>query len=175
MIVFALNEEQLAFRDAFRRLVDAKIIPRAREIDEAGEVPRAEVRAVVGAGREIVLKHSATIEKASAFKDALESMGMQVRLQQLAPPGPELALELVPMEGEKPRDETMAPGSSHLGHASGVGSAKPQWWQLSCLRKRCSTSQAEHCGHSMRWLACIDSAECALGSNDRPWWPPPSS
>jgi butyryl-CoA dehydrogenase len=46
MIDFALTEEQHAIRDAFRRLVDEKIMPRAGEIDEAGEFPRAEFRAV---------------------------------------------------------------------------------------------------------------------------------
>jgi butyryl-CoA dehydrogenase len=46
MIDFALTEEQRAIRDAFRRLVDEKIMPRAGEIDAAGEFPRAEFRAV---------------------------------------------------------------------------------------------------------------------------------
>ena len=46
MIDFAITEEQSAIRDAFRRLVEERILPRAREIDEAGEFPRAEFRAV---------------------------------------------------------------------------------------------------------------------------------
>jgi len=46
VIDFAITEEQSAIRDAFRRLVEERILPRAREIDEAGEFPRAEFRAV---------------------------------------------------------------------------------------------------------------------------------
>ena len=42
-------------------------------------------------------------------------------------------------------------GSPHFGHVSGSGSEKPQWWQFEPLRKRCSTSQAVHFGHSKRW------------------------
>ena len=30
----------------------------------------------------------------------------------------------------------------------GIGSEKPQWWQLRRPRKRCSTSHAVHCGQS---------------------------
>ena len=37
---FALSEEQLAVRDAFRRVVREKIAPNARAIDERGEFPR---------------------------------------------------------------------------------------------------------------------------------------
>jgi len=43
---FALSEEQRAVRDAFRRLVDEKIVPRAAEIDAAGVFPREAFRAV---------------------------------------------------------------------------------------------------------------------------------
>jgi butyryl-CoA dehydrogenase len=43
---FSLTEEQKAVREAFRRLVDEKIVPRAGEIDAAGEFPRAEFDAV---------------------------------------------------------------------------------------------------------------------------------
>jgi butyryl-CoA dehydrogenase len=43
---FSLSEEQTAVREAFRRLVDEKIAPRAGEIDAAGEFPRAEFEAV---------------------------------------------------------------------------------------------------------------------------------
>ncbi len=43
---FSLSEEQNAVREAFRRLVDDKIAPRAGEIDAAGEFPRAEFEAV---------------------------------------------------------------------------------------------------------------------------------
>jgi butyryl-CoA dehydrogenase len=43
---FALTEDQRAIRDAFRRLVDEKIVPRAREIDAAAEFPREAFRAV---------------------------------------------------------------------------------------------------------------------------------
>jgi butyryl-CoA dehydrogenase len=46
VIDFAITEEQNAIRDAFRRLVDERVLPRAREIDEAGEFPRAEFRAI---------------------------------------------------------------------------------------------------------------------------------
>ena len=42
---FGLTAEQQAIRDAFRRLVDERIAPRAREIDAAAEFPRAEFRA----------------------------------------------------------------------------------------------------------------------------------
>ena len=45
---------------------------------------------------------------------------------------------------------TSASTAPHLGQPSGWGSEKPQWWQASRPRKRCSTSQAVHCGHSMR-------------------------
>jgi len=37
---FALTEEQQAVRDAFRRVVAERIVPRAREIDRAAEFPR---------------------------------------------------------------------------------------------------------------------------------------
>ncbi len=43
---FELSEEERAARDAFRRLVDEKIVPRAREIDAAAEFPREAFRAV---------------------------------------------------------------------------------------------------------------------------------
>jgi butyryl-CoA dehydrogenase len=43
---FSLTEEQHAVREAFRRMVDEKIIPRAGEIDAAGEFPRAAFEAV---------------------------------------------------------------------------------------------------------------------------------
>jgi butyryl-CoA dehydrogenase len=43
---FALTDDQRAIRDTFRRLVDEKIVPRAAEIDAAGEFPREEFRAV---------------------------------------------------------------------------------------------------------------------------------
>ncbi len=42
---FGLTAEQQAIRDAFRRLVDERIAPRAREIDAAAEFPRAVFRA----------------------------------------------------------------------------------------------------------------------------------
>jgi len=43
---FSLTEEQHATREAFRRLVDDKIAPRASEIDRAAVFPRDEFRAV---------------------------------------------------------------------------------------------------------------------------------
>jgi butyryl-CoA dehydrogenase len=43
---FSLTEEQHAIREAFRRLVDDKVAPRAREIDQAAVFPRDEFRAV---------------------------------------------------------------------------------------------------------------------------------
>jgi len=43
---FSLNEEQQAIQDAFRRLVDDKIAPRAGEIDRAAVFPRKEFEAV---------------------------------------------------------------------------------------------------------------------------------
>jgi butyryl-CoA dehydrogenase len=43
---FTLTDEQEAVRDAFRRLVDERIAPRAAEIDEAAEFPREAFRAV---------------------------------------------------------------------------------------------------------------------------------
>ena len=43
---FSLTEEQRAVRATFRRLVDEKIVPRAREIDAAAEFPRKEFREV---------------------------------------------------------------------------------------------------------------------------------
>jgi len=43
---FSLTEEQHAIRDAFRRLVDDKVAPRAREIDRAAVFPQDEFRAV---------------------------------------------------------------------------------------------------------------------------------
>jgi butyryl-CoA dehydrogenase len=43
---FELSEEQRAIRDAFRRLVDERIAPRAGEIDAAACFPRAEFQAV---------------------------------------------------------------------------------------------------------------------------------
>ena len=43
---FSLTEEQYATREAFRRLVDDKIAPRASEIDRAAVFPRDEFRAV---------------------------------------------------------------------------------------------------------------------------------
>jgi len=43
---FSLTEEQHATREAFRRLVDDKIAPRASEIDRAAVFPREEFRAV---------------------------------------------------------------------------------------------------------------------------------
>ncbi len=43
---FSLTEEQQAIREAFRRLVDDKIAPRASEIDRAAVFPRDEFRAV---------------------------------------------------------------------------------------------------------------------------------
>jgi butyryl-CoA dehydrogenase len=43
---FSLTEEQHAIREAFRRLVDDKVAPRAGEIDRAAEFPRDEFRAV---------------------------------------------------------------------------------------------------------------------------------
>jgi butyryl-CoA dehydrogenase len=43
---FALTEEQRTIREAFRRLVDEKIVPRAGEIDAAAEFPRKEFGAV---------------------------------------------------------------------------------------------------------------------------------
>ncbi len=43
---FSLTEEQRAIRDTFRRLVDDKIAPRAREIDRAAVFPQDEFRAV---------------------------------------------------------------------------------------------------------------------------------
>ncbi len=43
---FALTEEQGAIRETFRRLVEEKIVPRAREIDAAAEFPREAFRAV---------------------------------------------------------------------------------------------------------------------------------
>jgi len=43
---FSFTDQQIAIRDAFRRLVDEKIAPRAREIDEAGVFPREAFRAV---------------------------------------------------------------------------------------------------------------------------------
>jgi butyryl-CoA dehydrogenase len=46
VIDFALTDEQTAIRDAFRRLVDERILPSAQEIDAAGEFPRAAFRAV---------------------------------------------------------------------------------------------------------------------------------
>ena len=46
---------------------------------------------------------------------------------------------------------TSEPGAAHFGHFSGSDSEKPQWWQFSRFLKRCSTSQAVHCGHSRRW------------------------
>jgi butyryl-CoA dehydrogenase len=46
VIDFALTDEQTAIRDAFRRLVDERILPSAQEIDAAAEFPRAAFRAV---------------------------------------------------------------------------------------------------------------------------------
>jgi butyryl-CoA dehydrogenase len=46
VIDFKLSDEQCAVRDAFRRLTEEKILPRAREIDERAEFPRAAFRAV---------------------------------------------------------------------------------------------------------------------------------
>jgi butyryl-CoA dehydrogenase len=46
VIDFALTDDQTAIRDAFRRLVDERILPSAQEIDAAGEFPRAAFRAV---------------------------------------------------------------------------------------------------------------------------------
>jgi butyryl-CoA dehydrogenase len=43
---FSLTEEQRAIRDAFGRLVDERIAPRAREIDEAAAFPREAFSAV---------------------------------------------------------------------------------------------------------------------------------
>lgn len=43
---FSLTEEQQATREAFRRLVDDKVAPRAREIDRAAVFPQDEFRAV---------------------------------------------------------------------------------------------------------------------------------
>ena len=43
---FSLTEEQHAIREAFRRLVDDKVAPRAREIDRAAVFPQDEFRAV---------------------------------------------------------------------------------------------------------------------------------
>ena len=43
---FSLTEEQRAIQETFRRLVDEKIVPRAREIDAAAVFPREEFRAV---------------------------------------------------------------------------------------------------------------------------------
>jgi len=43
---FSLTEEQRAIRETFRRLVDDKIAPRAREIDRAAVFPQDEFRAV---------------------------------------------------------------------------------------------------------------------------------
>ncbi|MHC4917458.1 MAG: acyl-CoA dehydrogenase family protein [Planctomycetota bacterium] len=43
---FALSDEQRAVQEAFRRLVDEKIAPRAAEIDAAGEFPREAFQAV---------------------------------------------------------------------------------------------------------------------------------
>jgi butyryl-CoA dehydrogenase len=43
---FSLTEEQQAIREAFRRLVDDKIAPRAHEIDRAAVFPEDEFRAV---------------------------------------------------------------------------------------------------------------------------------
>jgi butyryl-CoA dehydrogenase len=47
---FALTEEQASIRDAFRRLVDERIIPHAGEIDAAGEFPRVAFHEVGGLG-----------------------------------------------------------------------------------------------------------------------------
>ena len=47
---FSLTEEQRAIQAAFRRLVEEKIVPRAREIDVAAEFPREEFRAVGNLG-----------------------------------------------------------------------------------------------------------------------------
>ena len=43
---FSLTEEQQAIREAFRRLVEDKVMPRAREIDQAAVFPRDEFLAV---------------------------------------------------------------------------------------------------------------------------------
>lgn len=43
---FALSDDQRVIRDAFRRLVDEEIAPRAAEIDAAAEFPREAFRAV---------------------------------------------------------------------------------------------------------------------------------
>ena len=45
---------------------------------------------------------------------------------------------------------TRLSGAAHFGHFSGSDSENPQWWQFSRFLKRCSTSHAVHCGHSMR-------------------------
>ena len=47
---FSLSEEQASIRDAFRRLVDEKIAPKAGEIDAAGEFPREAFDLVGGLG-----------------------------------------------------------------------------------------------------------------------------
>jgi len=47
---FSLTEEQRAIQTGFRRLVDEKIAPRAREIDEAGVFPREAFDAVGALG-----------------------------------------------------------------------------------------------------------------------------
>jgi alkylation response protein AidB-like acyl-CoA dehydrogenase len=50
MMDFSLTEEQQAIREAFRRLVDDKIAPRAGDIDAAAEFPRQEFDAVGALG-----------------------------------------------------------------------------------------------------------------------------
>jgi butyryl-CoA dehydrogenase len=46
VIDFTLTDEQKAIREAFRRLVDERILPHAQEIDAAAEFPRAAFKAV---------------------------------------------------------------------------------------------------------------------------------
>ena len=50
MIDFTLTEEQRTVRETFRRLAEEKIMPRAQAIDQAGEFPRDEFRAVGDVG-----------------------------------------------------------------------------------------------------------------------------
>ena len=45
---------------------------------------------------------------------------------------------------------TRVASAAQVGQAGGIGSAWPQWWQVSSLRARCSTSQAVQFGQPMR-------------------------
>ncbi len=46
---------------------------------------------------------------------------------------------------------TRLSSAAQTGQVGGIGSVWPQWWQASCRRARCSTSQAVQFGHCMRW------------------------